>query len=270
MLALILSIGLGGVIGILVFDYTGYSLAWGLTIGILIFIAFQIIVGLWIRKIVKKRTNKIQEIILAGQEKLNRKVQFFQQKPKGGMKTMQKLLEKDQHVFIREALEGTKRLEPLYSWNLMLRKQVNTMRMQFYYQLKEFDKADKLIPKAMFADSMSVAMKMSRQYKNDEVAYKKTFYKKIKRFKADNATILYALYSWILVKKGNTEEAIKVLLKGKDVTKNSTIAKNWENLVNGKINKFSNAGIGDQWYSLYLEEPKTQKPKQKMVRRQQF
>ena len=82
--------------------------------------------------------------------------------------------------------------------------------------------------------------------------------------------LLYAVYSWILVKTGEIEEAIKVLQKGKKVSENDTIIKNWENLVNGKIKKFSNAGIGDQWYSLYLEEPKTQKPKQKVMRRQQF
>ena len=180
-------------------------------------------------------------------------------------------MKKDQQVFIREALEATKRLEPLYGWNVLLRKQVNTMRMQFYYQLKEFDKADKLIPKSMYVEPMSIAMKMARQYKNNNIpACKKTFKKKARKFKTENATLLYALYSWILVKNGDIEEAIKVLLKGKSVTDNDTIARNWENLVNGKTNKFSNAGIGDQWYSLYLEEPKMQKPKQKVMRRQQF
>ena len=74
----------------------------------------------------------------------------------------------------------------------------------------------------------------------------------------------------ILVKNGEIEEAIKVLLKGKSVTENDTIAKNWESLVNGKVKSFSNADIGDQWYSLYLEEPKNTKPKQKVIRRQQF
>ena len=101
-------------------------------------------------------------------------------------------------------------------------------------------------------------------------APEKTFKKKIRRYKTDNATLLYALYSWILVKTDESEEAIKVLLKGKKVTDNDTITRNWENLVNGRIKKFSNAGIGDEWYSLYLEEPKIQKPKQKVMRRQQF
>jgi hypothetical protein len=270
MLAIIISIGLGGALGITVFNHTNFSLTWGIVSGILLFIVLQVLIGLFTRRKVKKLTNDIQNIILAGQEKLNRKVQFFQQKPQGGMKTMQKILEKDQPVFIREALAATRHLEPLFSWNILLRKQVNTMRMQFYYQLKEFDKVDKLIPKAMYVEPMSIAMKMARQYKNNDKGYKKTFKKKIRRYKTDNATLLYALYSWILVKTDESEEAIKVLLKGKKVTDNDTITRNWENLVNGRIKKFSNAGIGDEWYSLYLEEPKIQKPKQKVMRRQQF
>ena len=270
MLALVISIGLSLALGIEVFKYTNYSYTWGIVSCVLLLIILQVVIGLLTRKLVKKRTNDIQNIILAGQEKLNRKVQFFQQKPKGGMKTMQKILEKDQHVFIREALEGTKRLEPLFSWNILLRKQVSTMRMQFYYQLKEFDQVDKLIPKAMYLEPMSVAMKMARQYKNNDLGYKKTFRKKIRKYKADNAALLYGTYSWMLVKSGNIEEAIKVLLKAKKVTDHNTITRNWENLVNGKIKKFSNDGLGDQWYSLYLEEPKVQKPKQKVMRRQQF
>ncbi|MFH1001051.1 MAG: hypothetical protein V1783_09440, partial [Bacteroidota bacterium] len=59
-------------------------------------------------------------------------------------------------------------------------------------------------------------------------------------------------------------------LKGKAVTGNDALLKNWEHLVNGRIKKFSNADVGDQWFSLYLEEPGVSKPKQKVMRRQQF
>ena len=180
MLALVISLGLSGAFGIEIFKYTDFSYTWGIISGVLLFIILQVLIGLFTRKMVKKRTNDIQNIILGGQEKLNRKVQFFQQKPKGGMKTMQAILEKDQQVFIREALDATKRLEPLFSWNILLRKQVNTMRMQFYYQLKEYDKVDKLIPKAMYMEPMSIAMKMARQYKNKDNGYKKTFKRKNK------------------------------------------------------------------------------------------
>lgn len=266
MLAIILSLGIGAAAGIILF-WVGFGPAMYITIAFLLFAVLQILTGLLIRKIVKKYTNEIQAVISGAQTKLNKKIQFFQQKPQGGIKTMQKLLEKDQHGFIREALDATKRFEKLYPWNVLLRKQVNTMRMQFYYQLKEFNKVDELIPKALYMEPMSIAMRMSRLYKKDDASYKQIFYKKAQKFKNENGIILYALYSWILVKKGNIEEAIKVLQKGKEKTGSEVLGKNLEYLVNGKENRFSNAEIGDLWYSLYLEEPKVQKPKQQMVYR---
>lgn len=265
MLAIFISLGIGGFLGILMV-YFNFQISWCITVGFLGFIATKILTGLLIRKLVKKLTNNIQNIITDGQQKLNKKIQFFQTKPQGGIKTMQKLLEKDQHVFIRQALEATKAFEKLYLWNLLLKKQVNTMRMQFYYQLREFEKVDKLLPTAMYVDHISVAMKMVRLYKNEDKSYKKLFYKKIKKFKNEDAVILYALYSWILVKKGEIEEAVIVLQQGKEKTKNEVLEKNWESLVNNKDKKFSNANLGDIWYALYLEEVKTPKPKQQVIR----
>lgn len=265
MLAIFVSLGIGGFLGILMF-YFNFNISWCMSVGFLGFIATQILTGLLVRKLVKKLTNNIQNIIAGGQQKLNKKIQFFQTKPQGGMKTMQKLLEKDQHVFIRQAIEATKAFEKLYSWNLLLKKQVNTMRMQFYYQLREFEKVDELIPKAMYVDHMSVAMKMARLFKNGDESYKKLFHKKIKKFKGEDAVLLFALYSWILVKKGEIEEAIKVLQQGKEQTKNEVLEKNWESLVNSKDKKFSNSELGDVWYALYLEEVRLPKPKQQVMR----
>lgn len=266
MLAIILSLGIGAAVGIILF-WVGFGPAMYLTLGFLVFAALQVLTGLLMRKLVKKYTNEIQLIITGAQTKLNKKIQFFQQKPQGGVKTMQKLLEKDQHVYIKEAIDATKRFEKLYYWNLLLPKQVNTMRMQFYYQLKDFNKVDELIPKSLYMEPMSISMRMARLYKKGDPSYKKLFYKKAKKFKSENGVILYALYSWILVKNGQIEEAIKVLQLGKEKTKSEILEKNLEHLVNGREKRFSNAEIGDLWYSLYLEEPKIQKPKQQMVYR---
>lgn len=268
MFSFILSIGLGGLLGIIIYKATAFSPLWGISVGLLTSIAVQLLIGLYLRKKIKRLTNDIQTILQNGQEKLSRKVQFFQQKPTGGVATMQKLLEKDQQVFINEALLATKRLEPLFRWNFLLEKQVNTMRLQLYYQLKQFDKVDKLINKALFIDQMSIAMKLARLYVNNNPNYKKLFYKKVKNFKKDDATILYAAYSWMLVKENKIDEAIKVLKKGKEVTGNEILTRNWENLVNGKTKNFSNTGLGDTWYALHLEEVKLPKPK--MVRTRPF
>ena len=101
-------------------------------------------------------------------------------------------------------------------------------------------------------------------YKKGNQDFHKVFAKKTKRLKDDDAALLYGLYSWILVKEGQTDKALNVLIEAKKKTSNETIIQNWEHLANGRIKQFSNAGLGDMWYSLYLEDAKI-KP-QKMRR----
>ena len=48
---------------------------------------------------------------------------------------------------------------------------------------------------------------------------------------------------------------------------NETLKQNWDHLVNGRIKRFSNAGLGDQWYSLLLEEPKVKMQRPRSVYR---
>ncbi len=80
--------------------------------------------------------------------------------------------------------------------------------------------------------------------------------KGIKRFKGDKTTLIYALYSWILVKENKLEEAVVVLDEGKKKTENDVLKANWEHVVNNRIKRFSNAGLGDNWYVLALEDIK--------------
>jgi hypothetical protein len=67
------------------------------------------------------------------------------------------------------------------------------------------------------------------------------------------------------LKKDKKEKALEVISEGKDNTENEIIIKNWEMLANNKFKSFSNAPLGDQWYSLRLETMKA--PKQKTQRR---
>jgi hypothetical protein len=62
------------------------------------------------------------------------------------------------------------------------------------------------------------------------------------------------------MKEGEPEKARQLLLKAKGVTASEVLAKNWELLSNCKEKSFSNAGLGDEWYSLYLETPRAPKP----------
>jgi hypothetical protein len=262
MIAFIIAITSGLAVGYSSIEFGGLGMAWGLTWGILTFLAVQISIGLIIRKKIMNISNEIQTILTEGQKKINRKIQQFQRKPAGGVKNMQNILEKEQADFIREALKVTEKLIPYCKWNFLISRQMNSMRMQFHYQLKEFDNVDPLLGKVIYSDPLTVAMKMARMYKNDSPGLEKFYEKKIKKFKGSEGILLYALYSWILVKRKEIDKAMKLLADAAAETDNEALKQNWKHLANGKIKKFSNAGIGDQWYALYLEEPKIMKPKQ--------
>jgi hypothetical protein len=265
MITLIIAITIATALAGTLIQTDALNMFWSITFGIVTFLVLQIGAGLFFRKKVTMVTEEIQNVIMKAQEKISRKANVFQNKPAGGPKHMQKLLEKDQHASLREAIEMIDKLKPFYPWSLLLNKQADTMRMQFYYQLGEFKKVDELLPNCIYMEPMTVAMKMARQYKNDDPGLDKTFKSKIKKFKNDNGVILYALYSWILVKRKEKDKAFEVLTTAKEKTSNEVISRNWEMIANDKMKSFSNNGLGDEWFSLRLENPKA--PKQKMKKR---
>jgi hypothetical protein len=239
--------------------------------GIVGFIAAFYLVGFLVRKKIAKVQNELQAIMLTGQQRMNRKVQQFQSKPGGNIKLIQRQLEADQKVLYKQGLDFLPRLETFKKWSLMMGRQIATMRMQFHYQLKEFEQVDAILASGglfkgpMLMEPMAVAMKMARQYKNKDVAgAEKTFKRRIKWFRGDRGTLLYGLMTWILVKQGELEQARELLTKAKDATGNETFTHNWERLSNDKPKSFSNAGLGEEWYGLYLENPP--QPKQQRVR----
>jgi len=220
------------------------------------------LVGFLVRKKMSKAQGALQESMQAAQGRMQRKVQQFQNKPGGNVKQIQRELEMDQKVMVKQGLELTKGLEPFRKWSLLTGRQIATMRLQFYYQLKEFDKVDEILGTCgflrgpMMMEPVAVAMRMARCYKNDDLAgAKKVFKRKIMWFRGDRGTLLYGLMSWIYVKFGEPDEARQLLLKAKEATGADTFSRNWEHLSNDRVKSFSNAGLGDEWYSLGLENP---------------
>ena len=189
----------------------------------------------------------------------------MQSRPMSSPKSAQQMLEKEQNQALRDALAITNKANPYFKWNFMLKRQINTMRMMLYYQLKEFKKVDPLIDKSFIMDGRSIAIKAVRMYKNQDPAYDKYLAKKCRRAKGDDAVLLYALYSWILVKEEKYELASAILAQAKNRLDNPVLNANRENIVNGRIKHFSNANLGELWYSLYLEEPKIKQ--QRVVQR---
>jgi hypothetical protein len=235
------------------------------------FIGTFFLIGFLTRKKMSKVQAELQERMQAAQERMTRKMQLFQNKPGGNVKQMQRLLEIDQKAMLTDGLEFTKRLEPFRKWSLFTGRQITTMRLQFYYQLKEFNQVDEILATCgflrgpMMVEPMTAAMRMARCYKNDDLAgAEKVFKRRIRWSWGDRGTLLYGLMSWIYVQVGKPDEARRVLLKAKEATGDAVFIRNWEHLSNDRVKSFSNAALGDQWYSLYLENPPA--PKQQRMR----
>jgi hypothetical protein len=236
-----------------------------------VFVGTFFLVGFPVRRKMSKVQSELQGSMQAAQGRMKRKMQQFQNKPGGNVKQMQRLLETDQKAMLKEGLEFTKRLEPFRKWTLLTGRQIATIRLQFYYQLKEFDKVDEILATCgflrgpMMMAPMTAAMRMARCYRNDDLAgAERVFKRRIRWTWGDRGTLLYGLMSWIYVQVGEIDEARRVLLKAKKATGDDTFTRNWEHLSNDRVKKFSNAGLGDEWYSLYLETPPA--PKQQRMR----
>lgn len=228
----------------------------------------QLIVMLVLRKVSAKINNVLQATMMETANKLRAMQEQYMRRPVGSQKQMMQNLEREQNAGLNRMIEKLDLYKPLYPWNLLMKKQVNTMRMLFLFQLKKFDEVDAIMPRCLFFDVQSVCVKMARMYKRNEEGIDKFFRKKAAKFKGESAVLPYSLYAWILVKQEKIDDAIKVLNQAKIKTNdNEVIIKNWEMLVNNKVKHFSNALLGEQWYALMLEEPKMQRQTQQVMRR---
>ena len=230
---------------------------WTTVFSILAFFVVTLIINLILKKKLEAAFNVVQEKIMASQQIINNKIRAI------GMRAtpkFQKEIENDQANAIRDAIGLLDSLKPFEKWNFMVKKQTDTLRAQFHFQLKEFDKADEYFKHALLMDPLTMAMQMTRFYKKDDMKnVEKCFKKGTRRFKDEKGVLIYALYSWILVQQNKIDEAIQILVQAKTRAEHEVLKQNWDHLVNGRIKRFSNAGLGEQWYALQLETPKQQR-----------
>lgn len=256
MLAILISL-LGGLVCATVAAWTLRSSGWTMTCGFIGLFAVLIPVNLRLKKQLEAVFTAVQKLLQENQDALRRKVKNMEKGFSGSPKAVQKLLEKEQHESIRAAIAELDKAVPLYRWNLLAERQTNILRAQLYFQLEDFAAADRCLAKCLVLDPMTLALKLTRLYmRGERAALEKAFRKGVKRFRKDKATLLYALYSWILVKEEKIDEAVTLLAKAKDVTRNEVLKANWEHLANGRVKQFSNANLGEPWYGLHLEQPK--------------
>ncbi len=243
----------------------GWSVFWG----VLAALAVQGAMGFWLKRKVEAGMKEVQGILLLGQKRIQNKVSQWQMRPPGSVRQAQIEIEREQKGFVAQAIEASGKLEKWRRWSPLLGKQVATLRMQLYYQTKDYQKVDELMPHCLFLEPISAAMKLARMYQRGEEGIEAFFEKQVKRLQrfgrgADTA-ILYAAYSWMLVQKGNIDQAHKILIRGCEKAEKEPLKRNRDLLANNKVNHFSNAGFGDEWYALGLEEPKIKMQRQRVA-----
>lgn len=236
--------------------------AWGGLIGAAVVVTIQVVVGLLVRRKVNAVQLEIQSMMNEVQTKIQRKINNFQQRPGMAPKQFQAQLEGDQRDAVHAAIKLTGKIEPFFKWSLLLDRQINTMRLMLHFQLKEYAEVDRLMKRSIFVDPQVAAMKLARMYMLNDVKLDKFAQKKLRTARGDAATILFAAYSWILVKRGDIAGAIKILTDAKKRCGNAVLKDNLEKLQNDKVKNFSNADLGDRWYVLFLEEPKMRTQRQ--------
>ncbi|MEI7901480.1 MAG: hypothetical protein WCK89_14615 [bacterium] len=236
----------------------GWSVFWGL----LAFVAGQGLSGYLIQKRMKAAMGGVQKILEDGQKRLQFKVNQWQSRPPGSVKQAQQEIERDQRIFVEKALEASKGLERFNRWAPLMQRQIATMRIQLYWMLKDFKRVDELLPKALIVDPVMAAIKVARMYMKGEEGLEKVFKKHTARLRYGQGAMLYGLYAWILVQKNEIDGAHKVLIEACGKMENDTMKKNREHLANNRVGHFSNAGLGDEWYALHLEQPKVKMQRQ--------
>lgn len=250
-----LVVGIGLQIGL--HRFTEMGVFWSVGLGVLGFLGVNALINVLLKKSLEAAFMVVQNHIVEKQQYLTRKVNLM-----AGRATpkFQAEIEAEQAKAVREALSLLDGLQKFEKWNFMVRRQTNTIRAQFHYQLKEYDMADKYFEHSLLFDPLVLAMQMARCYKKNEMEQvKKLFNKGTRRFKDEKGVLIYALYSWILVQQKDIDGAIQVLNQAKTRAENDVLKQNLENLRNGHANRFSNAGLNDQWYALALEAPRMQR-----------
>ena len=245
------------------------GIGWSVAVGIAAFALFQVVVGLQLKKRVTKDMERVQLILTDGQKKLQQKMQRWQLRPPGSVQAAQKEMMDDTRVFVRAALAETETLRKYRLWVPMIDRQMATAQLQLNWMIRDFKKVDELMPKALLMDPTMVAMKLARMQMTDAPLEEitKTYAKGVRRLKYNQNVLLAACYSWILVRRGKVDEAFKALTEALKTSDDETLRRNHEALMNNRVAHFNNSGLGDQWYSLLLEEPKVRMQRPRSVYR---
>ena len=253
MYTFVVSLIVGAVIGY--FSNVRWGIGWGIVCGVFGFMLTQLVIGLTLRRRIMALQQKIQNIMTEAQNRINRQINLFQMRPPASMNAARKQLEELQNAAARKALAATDDFKPFYRWNFMLERQINVMRVQLCFQLREYKKVDALLPKTLVRDPQTAAIRLVRLYRTE--APIDAFYRKMQRsFKSDDLAFFASVYAWMKLRQEDEAAARAALVEAKKKTDNEILLENLDRLLNGKTKHYTMSGFGDQWYALGLEEPK--------------
>jgi tetratricopeptide (TPR) repeat protein len=265
MYTFIISIALGSSVGLALSLSDVLGTGWSITSGVFVFILSQFLLGRNIQKKVKLVMDDVQGILTQGQKRLQAKMAHWQIRPPGSVQAAQAELMRDQKVFVQEALARTECLRKFKGWVPMIERQIATAQFQLHWMIKDFKKSQALMDKALFIDPQSCSIKLSLMYKNNASSQElgKYYEKAVKRSRYNQNVLPTAAYTWMLVQRGEIDSAFKVLNAALEKSDNEVLKRNRDILANNKVAHFTNSGLGDQWYSLFLEEPKVRTQRQR-------
>ena len=269
MVTILLAVAAGGGSFYLAYGLGDWGLGWSIFTGVLGFGVFQGVAGFLIQKKVKAEMEKVQAILLAGQKQLEVKTQRWKFRPPSSLPAAQKEIFDDTKAFVKEALKQTETLRKYKLWVPMIERQIATAKLQLSWMIKDFKTVDALMPKAICLDPTMSCMKMARFYMlekpTDEIA--KVYKKGVGRVRYNGNVLLAATMSWIQVKRGDVDGAFKTLTEALKKSDNDVLKQNHTALGNNRVAHFTNSGLGDQWYSLLLEEPRIHTQRMRSVYR---
>lgn len=231
---------------------------WSILWAALVFLAGQLALGWVLRRRMGALNDRIQGVMRAAQAKMQAKVQRWRTGRMTNAKAAEAELAKDRDAMIAEVQALLRPLERLRPWVPLLGRQLATMEMQFAWQKKDWARVDELLPRALLLEPLLVCMKLARMWQKDAptAELRKVFRKATRRARYGSTALVYATWSWMLVKRGEVDEAFKALIEADKKNEHPTLKANRELLANNRVHHFSNAGFGEEWYALCLEEPK--------------
>lgn len=231
---------------------------WSILWSVLVLVAGQIALGLVLRWKMGAISSRVQAIIAKGQAKMQAKMQRWRIKPISSQKAAEQELAKDRDAMIAEVQALLRPLEKYRLWVPLLGRQLATMELQFAWQRKDFKRVDILLPRTLMLEPTLMCVRLARMWQKDATTdeLRKVFQQMVRRARYGTTALLYSTFAWMLVKRGEVDAAYQLLVEADEKNEHPVIKSNKDNLANNRIAHFSNAGFAEEWYALWLEEPK--------------